>query len=482
MDSGQAAFSLFAILWTLAALFHQIHRSDLVSSPLTLGISISAMLVWGKPSRAWRLFGFCALHATLYVQHAPNAGNHEFFAFCIDCTILVIIGTSAFRNGGDKSDSTTRTFDSIFPTLRAAAIILYFFAVLHKLNTCYLSPQSCGGTLLWNDAAQNIITAKAVARLPIEEDWFRYSSIYASLIVETLIPILLMNRRSAWVACLIGIFFHFLLGFLYFWHFTPLLYALYLLFLPQNFFAKTAQLAQDRIPPKWAARLVWTLTVVLLLLYVAKDHSGMLRWELGSFSRQARNSWHFGLSIRTLFGWLSFIVFSFALPYFIVRFGRDNSPPVASRHFSLVGIGLSIVLLLNGFSPYLGIKTHSSFAMFSSLSVTGGQSNHLFMPVWPLTHHSIDIATPTGPEFTSHQRELRWKSDKALVFFELRKRVSELKRKGTTNIRLSYLRNGERFDFSQAENDPELSKPVNWFERKFRTFRPIPLDGCDCHY
>ncbi len=46
------------------------------------------------------------------------------------------------------------------------------------------------------------------------------------------------------------------------------------------------------------------------------------------------------------------------------------------------------LLLVNGFSPYLGLKFNYSFAMLSNLRVDDARWNHFFMPKWlRLTSH-----------------------------------------------------------------------------------------------
>jgi len=48
----------------------------------------------------------------------------------------------------------------------------------------------------------------------------------------------------------------------------------------------------------------------------------------------------------------------------------------------LVSAGSFLLALLNGSAPYLGLKTHNTWTMFSNLQVEGGQTNHLLIPAW----------------------------------------------------------------------------------------------------
>jgi len=58
--------------------------------------------------------------------------------------------------------------------------------------------------------------------------------------------------------------------------------------------------------------------------------------------------------------------------------GTRRTVPVARGHVVLHAIPLLYLLyLLNGASPYLGLKTEASLSMFSNLATEGGRTNHL---------------------------------------------------------------------------------------------------------
>jgi hypothetical protein len=63
-----------------------------------------------------------------------------------------------------------------------------------------------------------------------------------------------------------------------------------------------------------------------------------------------------------------------------------------------VGVGL---LVLNSLSPYLGLKTESSFTMFSNLKTEGPYWNHAFIPeavkVFPYQDQLVRVTDSNDP-------------------------------------------------------------------------------------
>jgi hypothetical protein len=62
-----------------------------------------------------------------------------------------------------------------------------------------------------------------------------------------------------------------------------------------------------------------------------------------------------------------------------------------------------VIFFLNGASPYLGLKTESSIAMFSNLHTEGHQTNHLLTGQLPFAasyqNDTVRILGSNSPEF-----------------------------------------------------------------------------------
>src|SRR5262249_33196526 len=129
------------------------------------------------------------------------------------------------------------------------------------------------------------------------------------------------------------------------------------------------------------------------------------------------------------------------------------------------------LVALNGLSPYLGLKTETSFSMFSNLRTEGKQPNHLFMPGWlKLTSLQDDLVEVTA----SNNQVLQdyAKSQLLLPYFEFRRVCSEI----SGDFWVDYRRNDIPIHFERANiasTDPALVDPPPWLLTKFLTFRPV---------
>ncbi len=248
---------VFCCMWVAAGCFHQLHRSDVVSSVPSALTVIAAIYFFLRPRSIDRFAYFCGCQAVLFLYHTPDTGNHEFFGFYADVVILLVY--VALRLAGDQREASARFFALVAPVLRLGVLTLYFFAVLHKLNTSYLHPASCAGDMPVRFLLHNPLTAWLhLGRfLSIDSAGFRIFCVYASLSSEALIPILLATNRAPW-GVLLGTLFHLFLGMIYFWDFTPMMLALYSLFLPPSFHAQVAQWTQRAAVKRlnWANRSV----------------------------------------------------------------------------------------------------------------------------------------------------------------------------------------------------------------------------------
>lgn len=479
MGKTSKRFTVFAIMWVLAVFFHMVHRSDIVSGIVPVFTILAGVYVLLDPTKEIRLLLFSALHIGVYLLHAPNTSNHAFFAFCVDATILVVYGLNALNSKPDRD----HFFKNLSPIIKSFTVILYFFAVFHKLNFNYLDPSSCGGSILVDRILNNRAAVSVFGTIPADTLLFiKYFNIYTSLVLETLIPVFLLHRRFAWVGCLLGIVLHGTLGFVYFWHFTPLLYALYVIFLPDGFYDKLYQVFEDKkVLRKGIEYGIKGLIVLVPVLYISKFYFLVIEQELGDFSRNSGRGWTLGPNIRTTIGWLPFLVYTAVFTYFVVFFARGTRTQSTFK-VAIAYYLLPLLIILNGFSPYLGLKTHQSFSMFSGVLTHGTANNHLFMPTMNILDAQEDIISPFPENHTNYSQALNWKKDEKLVYYELQKRVTELQQKGMHDIELHFLRNGKEIHIKNAESNPDLIIPINWIDRKFRIFREIPMNPYGCYY
>lgn len=137
---------------------------------------------------------------------------------------------------------------------------------------------------------------------------------------------------------------------------------------------------------------------------------------------------------------------------------------------------LPFILVLNGFSPYLGLKTDNSFSMYSNLRTEGGQSNHFLMGnLLNLAAYQTDLV------------RVEWSSDADIqkiadtrypvTYYDFKNLLVRKMQEGKYDIELSFTRNGLSTSICNLKELEILPGPVPYFLQKFFIFRPIQIDG-----
>jgi hypothetical protein len=122
-------------------------------------------------------------------------------------------------------------------------------------------------------------------------------------------------------------------------------------------------------------------------------------------------------------------------------------------------------VLLNGASPYLGLKTETSFSMFSNLRTEAGEENHLFLPRldwFELQDDVVEIGASGAPELARFAG-----TGERLAWFEVRRALDRRRDEG---VRVTYRRDGQWVEASSAE-------PIPLLLDRTLVFRPLPPVG-----
>ncbi len=463
--------SLFSFAWAVAALLHSLSFADRISlhHPITLAVAVAAALVILLPQALWPFMLMLGLSLGNTLDWMPYQPNHILFEFIMNGGMLVALLWTLMRRAGGPGPAQEEPafrralFDSFAPFVRISLLLLYFYAVLHKLNWDYFNVNfSCGPFLLGGYGD----------RLPFLPDSLamQWASVWGTIAVETAIPLLLCFRRTRSAAVLLGFGFHFLLA-LHphrgLFSFTALLFALYLLFLPADLPDKIVLLteslfgrAQQRVATAFRACMFFG--AVLLILIALSGHNG-------TASLAAFLFW---------LGWGLVIIAGYVLiisKYKMEPRSFSTLLRVRPAAFWLV----PALVAFNGLNPYLGLKTESSFSMFSNLRTEGGITNHLFIKPFYLTDLQLDLVevldTDLGklkPYITKHQ---------LITYFELRRITSEAHRDFYVKlIRHNQLQTARVVH--GISNQPELLKRHRWLAAKFLYFRPVDKGPCLCKH
>lgn len=425
----------FATLWSIASLFH-IASYDHWDRGMLIVVAVVWLLL--KPSSAGRLALVAASQLTVALVFAPFISNHWLFTAFVNAGIVASWAALAIRERSVHVEGPA-LYRMFAPTARWMVVVLYFYVVFHKLNADFFSLETSCGTDFY---------AHHLQRFPFlpEADWVSWSVIWGTVLVEAAIPILFVFRKTRHWGVMLGMAFHGMIAFNPknpFYNFSSMLYAAYTLFLPPDF--------QKRLSTK--TRRVTRIGVAATVAALA----------LTMFDPEAFDG--------PLYVWAPYAL-SVMVVVFIALGPRLGDAPQSPRElFAFRRWWLAIlplVLFANGFMPYLGLKTETSFAMYSNLRTERGESNHFLVGKW--TEFTDDYQYDFVKIVESNNPVLQKMADLDLLvpWFELRRIGSELQ-----DTSVTYVRDGETVVVDRTGDDPELSKKIPLWKQKLLYFRPI---------
>jgi hypothetical protein len=473
---GLDRLAVFGHLWAIAMLSSAVRWISPVADRepawgYLMLLAASALLLRPRSSLAFLSVALVNLGFVAY--KIPYTPNHVLLEGLINVAVVLAAGRVAWMrtrvhsrrsgtgDGGGWALAGTAArdawLDMFAPAARAGLIVLYIFAVFHKLNWDFFDSQiSCAATMLER-------LADSFTFLPTGPR-ARLVSVWATIAAEAAIPILLCLRRTRYVGAAIGFAFHLVLaqypnGGLY--AFASVLYAVYLLFLPASFTTglnRALAALRERLDPAVRPALVRGLTVggVLLMIAVAT-------------ALRPDRILTVGLAMWDVWAVVILVLFFAALQW---RPMNDAGKGAVSWRTGWGWVWvIPAVAFLNGLSPYLGLKTETSFSMFSNLRTEAG-TNHLVVPrTFHLTGYQDDLVRIES----SSSSELEPDDETLMAFFEFRRAAS----RAPGDFSVTYLRNGERRVLSVVDgvsSDAEATEPIPWWQGKLLRFRPVDVE------
>jgi len=388
--------TLFAYLWAWEGFFQQetfwTHLPSWRKYSISWWLlSIATVLVIARPTSTWLLIAMLTLNLSESWLNLPYDINHLLFEDIINLLILsavvVVWWQRRSRDAGAAGLNSRRAreqlWDAFAPAARVSFILLYVFVTLAKLNVDFLDPKISCAAKLWNEIAPPMLTD---AQVPATSAL----AIYGTLIAEGGLPLMLAFAPTRGLAILLGLLFHLLLGV----HphpgvyaFSSLMFALYTLFIGEPLAAvisdrveRTLQVVHRLLGPRPY------VTASILLLGSLVLCLGLRRVDLLPNTRTLRVVLWFSWSLTVI---AVFLLSAAETP--LIHIGTRAKLFATVPQTRLPWL-VPVLVLLNGFMPYLGFKTATAFAMFSNLRTEGGRSNHLFIPV--------------SLQLTSYQRDL----------------------------------------------------------------------------
>jgi hypothetical protein len=265
----------------------------------------------------------------------------------------------------------------------------------------------------------------------------------------------------------LGLVFHWLVGVSplgRFWDFSSPIYAMYVLFLPQTvlrFWVAHWPSLQDRAPLAWFWRIPFLLRLVGGIGLAAAALAIVIS-PLGTY-----------YNTRPFL--LFWIIYATAFCAFVIPPLWGAARAEAGRPLFILPkrmlVLAPLLVLFNGLNPYLGLKTESSFAMFSNLRTENGSSNHYLVPaslqIFPYQRQCVQILETDNAQLREVQEEGR-----LLTLFEFRALAAD---HPGGFVRFSF--EGEEHEMAEFRTNDDLLKRPHPLARRYLRFRPIYADG-----
>lgn len=344
-----------------------LHYDPLVTPLIVLSIA-TAIVAAVFPSRTWALLTFSVGQLVAIGLRFPFVADHLVMELFLNLSIVAAFGYLAI-SGNSLRVTTADIFTLFSPVGRWLLIIMYFYGTFHKFNPGFMSLES--------SCAVPFVAGFPLPGALLAQEWTQWAAIYGTLIVESIAMVLLLSARTKYIGMLLGMSFHFVIGISKFGtmaHFSAFAMALHTLFLPSSFGSRIAKLAFVPQFLKDVNKLKIITIVIIALQIVFAMHLGITRQ---------------GFLVNSLYA-----LFGLSLLYFVLRHGQMQPEDAQYRLQSPLTV-LNLIpvwFFLHCLSPYVGLGTGGTAAMFSGLRTEGGISNHYVIrePI-RLFHYQDDI-------------------------------------------------------------------------------------------
>jgi len=438
LTADNDAMVAFCVMWALATILSVVSHYDnlMLRTGLkyaavnyaTLGVCV-ALIVRHRDLRL--LFALSALMGLQYIARMPVASNNQTIAFFMNTAIVLVLGVQWLRSRSFDG-KTVEIYESLRIVARLLLAVMYFYGIFHKINTGFLDPEASCATALYRPL---------VHVFGLEDNIIgQYGAIASTFIIEAITLVCLFWRRFFAFGLIIGLAFHYIIPIsAYSWYmdFSCLVFALYTLSIPVEaslaFYAKARDLLHRiaYLPATGAA-----IAAILGLLAVGWFTASYVQSiDPQGFNTTGRMLWHSAwIIVWSVVGGLAMVWLTGAslsiLPY--------RAAPIPKHPKWIYAIPL--VLFVSCLSPYLGLKTESSIAMFSNLHTEGGETNHLLFSRPPyIAPYQSEVLIITGSSLPSIQRLAD--AGKGMVPLEVERLLM-----GRPKHWVSYTLNGQSYD------------------------------------
>lgn len=476
-SSAAGRLTVFAFLWSCQALVHQGFFPHWIAKHQLSGWILTALAVAGmvRPSSTLLLAGLACSSVVYRLVNWPIVINHLLVEWLINIVILLAIVRSLVPRASSitRSDRGPRDeiYDRFAPVVATMLVLVYYFAFLAKLNWGFVDAGTSCVVVMYRDLLDRFSWLPGAARAGP-------AAMIATLLIEGAIPLLLTFRTTRYAAILIGVPFHIVLGLVGHRTFAAIAVALYSIFTMREL-TQLAQQGRDWLSAHLDLCLLTRLRVAISVCFAAlvallciATLTGHDRVGFGLL-KVYRIEWALWLAWSVAMGLVYVLAFRMSL--------RNRIPPAAlpAAQPGFLRLGIPLVLL-NGLSPYLGLKTETSFTMYSNLRTEGRVNNHFFMPAWRLASYQDDLVRILSTDIPELERYTSRES--LITYFELRRVLSAVE----GDFEITFERGGQTHELHRrggSATDSDLLRPDRSFWAKLLQFRPVPsADRSPCQH
>ncbi len=422
-----------------------------------LAIALAATLIV-RPRFTHLLYALAGVMLVRYAAMLPVASNNKTIAVFMNAAIIVCVLQGAW-SGLRDTQLRDQTYERMRVIARALLAVMYFYGIFHKINTDFLDPRVSCAVALYEPLARGF----GFGGHPLGHQ----IAIWATFIIEAIALIALYWKRFFAVGLILGLMFHFVIPLsAYSWYmdFSSLVLALYMLSIPREvstaFFERVANLFRAARARFGKLGLILPFAVVALIAAVIVGVIAMRAGRVGMLFALYNSVW---VLFWAVYGGIAMVLLTVvALDYLP---WRGHSGPRQPLWLYV----LPLVLFFSCLSPYLGLKTESSIAMFSNLHTEAGVTNHLLFDEPPYLfdyqRDVVEIIATSSPALApvAAQRD-------SMVWFSVQRFLQKhpqhwvtLERDGVVHERIT------------AASIAHLPQP-NWFERNFLIFKTVDFD------
>ncbi|MBA4274839.1 MAG: hypothetical protein C0436_04205 [Alphaproteobacteria bacterium] len=454
MPTATSNHVLFTWLFGLSVLLHCVSKSFVFyTHPVALvcaGVAGAIMLLF--PSYLRAVLIACIVLLVYGWVTLPNQSNHTLLMLVMALGVCVSYSVIALRKRNVSIDYTA-WFNVFAPYGRQLLVVLYFFGVFHKLNHDWFNHSVSCASVVWASTALPI--PLWLKQLPLAQS----GVMYGTLIVESLILVgLLIGGRATRYAVLCGVAFHGIIAindYRAYWAFSAFSLTLHSLFLPAGTYERWGLRASF----KWFRHKTRYIVAMLMLISCIP----LLAW--------AREEGH-NTIIHLFFA--AFLIFT---AWFLIRVAYATSSYQSPRHRILSpSIGMNLLgclFFINATSPYIGLKTDMTLAMFSNLRTEFGQSNHYIITrpaaLFPQLTDKVIILSSSYPP-------LQWRMREQFAFvhadFLAYMREHEKRIRGHS---LEYSYNGTHHSIPFLESDNPLFRKQSILRTKLLSYQGVDI-------